>query len=561
MNKEPELVLPILLVLAAAMAAGKPAASGAETSPAAAEASAPPNAPEFPPPPPAGFPPAAPATPSEGEKHTAPGETAQVPPAAKEATSSPAPAAAPELPPAPSTLPPAPPQGAVPPPAPAKPAAATEKAADAAAMPAVNHCVTCHGESELWEGDRRKFFVTEKDLAKDIHWQRGLRCTDCHGGDPTTMDFAPAHSPDAHFRPLAPPDAVPHLCGDCHADIEYMRRYQPSPRTDQLSEYWTSGHGRRLKESGDRDVATCVSCHGGRHGIRPVRALDSPVYPTHVAETCATCHADPKRMAGRQYHGRPLGHDQYEKWRQSVHAQALLKKGDLSAATCNDCHGNHGALPPQVDSVANACGTCHGKIAKLFADTRMKHRFEEVGLPGCATCHESHSIRLPSDEMLGMGEKAVCATCHGQGRYGATLAGAETARAMRAEMDRLSRLIAEAEKNVAQAERLGMEVSGPRFDLHKAFDAQVNARTLVHTFSPTPVKEALAEGLKAASEVNQGALDALHEYTARRVWLATSLIPILAVVTLLLLYIRQLGVPAEEPKASAGPESRGAKTG
>ena len=32
----------------------------------------------------------------------------------------------------------------------------------------------------------------------------------------------------------------------------------------------------------------------------------------------------------------------------SVHGKALLEKGDLSAPTCNNCHGNHGAAPPQI---------------------------------------------------------------------------------------------------------------------------------------------------------------------------------------------------------------------
>ena len=74
--------------------------------------------------------------------------------------------------------------------------------------------------------------------------------------------------------------------------------------------------------------------------------------------------------------------------RRAYTAEALLKKGDLGAPTCNNCHGNHGAVPPAVGSVANACGTCHGKIAELFATTRMKHRFVEEKLPGCATCHQ-----------------------------------------------------------------------------------------------------------------------------------------------------------------------------
>jgi hypothetical protein len=331
-----------------------------------------------------------------------------------------------------------------------------------------------------------------------------------------------------------------------------MRRYQPSPRTDQESEYWTSGHGKRLKATDDPQVAVCTSCHGGKHRLAPVHDLESPVYPTHIAKTCATCHSDPKIMAGRQYHGRPLGHNQYDEWRQSVHGKALLEKGDLSAPTCNRCHGNHGAVPPEVESVANVCGTCHGKVGALFTNAQMKHRFQEVGLPGCATCHGSHLIRHPSDEMLGMGKQAVCAKCHAHGQYGATLAGAEVARNLRSGLDQLSRSIAEAQDKIAEAERVGMEVSGPRFDLHKAIDARVNARTLIHSFAPGPVEKALAEGNQTATEVKERAEAALHEHQARRIWLAASLVPIALMVVLLLVYIRRLPIPTTGPTGSQG---------
>ena len=137
------------------------------------------------------------------------------------------------------------------------------------------------------------------------------------------------------------PAGIVKLCGECHANIQFMKQYNPSPRVDQLSEYWTSGHGRRLKEAGDPNVATCVSCHGRPHGtgreqgtfgVLAVKSLDSPVYVKNVAKTCAKCHSDEKRMAGYQYHGQPIGHTQYEDWRQSVHGKALLNKDDLSAS-------------------------------------------------------------------------------------------------------------------------------------------------------------------------------------------------------------------------------------
>ena len=159
-----------------------------------------------------------------------------------------------------------------------------------------NMCIQCHGNSDVWDKSQLRFFVTEKNFAGDIHWQQGLRCQDCHGGDPTSTDFAAAHSPDKAFRAVKSPADVPAFCGNCHANIEYMRHYRPSPRTDQLAEYWTSGHGKRLKATGDPKVATCISCHGkphgsgqdnGSHGIRAVDDLQSPVYHTQVAKTCA----------------------------------------------------------------------------------------------------------------------------------------------------------------------------------------------------------------------------------------------------------------------------------
>jgi predicted CXXCH cytochrome family protein len=420
------------------------------------------------------------------------------------------------------------------------------------ALPQDYSCTICHSKTgELWSDVIPA--VDEKDLAHDIHWQKGIRCHDCHGGSPTLAEFT-KHREDDSFRSGRSPLDLPAFCGHCHSSIDYMRRFAPSARTDQEAEYWTSGHGRRLKASAegenaqvDEGVATCVKCHGG-HGILAVNDTNSSVYPTRVAQTCARCHSDEKLMAGRTYNDRPLGHQQYEQWLQGVHGRALLEKGDLSAPACNDCHGNHGALPPGVDSVANACGSCHGKVAGLFAETRMKHKFEEAGLPGCATCHGSHLTSHPTDELLGMGEAAVCSKCHNpqNPQYGATVAGAEGAKAMRSRLEDLKRGIGEAEAKIREAERLGMEVRGPRFDLRQAFDALTNARTLVHSFKPGPVEEALSEGLTVTSDVRERADAALAEHTNRRVWLATSLAPILIVVSLLLLYIRRL--PPEPPE-------------
>lgn len=433
---------------------------------------------------------------------------------------------------------------------PTRPGWAQSADATAGALPADYSCVMCHRKGgELWsEGTP---VVDEKALVGGIHWQKGLRCTDCHGGSPTLSTFK-NHRDDPTFRAVRSPEDVPGFCGHCHSNIDYMRRFNPSARTDQEKEYWTSGHGQRLKASAegehphiDTGVATCVSCHGW-HGILAMNNSQSPVYRRNIAETCAHCHADVKLMAGRTYHGQPIGHDQYAKWLESVHGHAMMEKGDLSAATCSDCHGNHGALPPGVNSVANACGTCHGKIAGLFAETQMKHKFEEVGLPGCVTCHGQHEIKQPSDAMLGMASNAVCSRCHNpqNPQYGATVAGAKVAKEMKSRLDQLKSEIQLAESEVKEAERLGMQVRGPRFDIRQALDALTNARTLVHSFSPGPIDTALDDGLKVTTSVREAAQGALDEYTYRRIWLACSLLPIFIVIGLLMYYIRSRPSPA-----------------
>lgn len=430
------------------------------------------------------------------------------------------------------------------------PVAAQEPGSDQAANQP-SGCMQCHGEPAFWQGGREHLHVTEADLQHDIHWQKGLRCQDCHGGDPSALEFAQAHSQEQGYRPLESPADVVKLCGECHAKTQFMQRFNPSPKTDQLVLYWQSGHGKRLQEKPDDDkVATCISCHGGAHGTRPVGDLQSPVYPTRVAETCAKCHADAQVMAGRTYHGKPIGHDQYQEWKTSVHAHMLLEQDDLSAPTCNDCHGSHGASPEGVESVANACGLCHVKTAELFANALMKHRFEEVGLPGCASCHGAHAIHAPTDQMLGMSETGVCSRCHEGGKFGATLAGAEAARTMSAALERLKGRIDQADIKLNQAQRLGMPVDELRYRLHDADGALVQARVQIHSFSPGIVEKAIGKGIDVAEEVDTGAQQAIREHYNRQIWLAVSLIPIAAVIALLLLYIRTLP-PVETPSTDA----------
>jgi hypothetical protein len=283
--------------------------------------------------------------------------------------------------------------------------------------PSRTSCVICHSNPDLFEADD---IQRVEAVAKGAHGKVGLSCPDCHGGNPdpaladnmdAAMDEAYAPNP---YRGAPKRSAIPEFCGRCHADAEYMKRFNPELRVDQLQEYRTSRHGRLLAR-GDGKVATCVDCHGV-HGILAPSSPDSPVYPTHVAKTCAKCHADAKYMAGYTLaDGRALPTDQYAQWRRSVHASALLDKGDFSAPTCNDCHGNHGAVPPGVESVAFVCGQCHGREADLFRGSQKHAGFRDHNeyLEGNAACADCHEESEPASRVTDVHQFTECATCHG----------------------------------------------------------------------------------------------------------------------------------------------------
>ena len=397
-------------------------------------------------------------------------------------------------------------------------------AALASAQPASgDNCAACH----LRIGDER-LEKPAKEYAGDIHRAKGFGCVACHGGNEKEAGFEAMDRAKGYIGKPTRPQVI-QVCARCHADAAFMKRYNPSLRVDQAAEYATSVHGRKLRESNDPKVAVCVSCHPA-HSIRPPSDPKSSVHPLHVAETCGQCHGDPKYMEGRR-----LPTDQLAKYKESVHWKAMTVKGDLSAPTCNDCHGNHGAAPPGVSWVGNVCGQCHTVMADLFGKSVHAKAFTEMGTPGCATCHDNHAIREPSDRMLGVGSDAVCSTCHA-----ANDKGGQTAVEMRALIDSLASRSEKARALLGQAEHAGMEVSQAQFDLNAARDALVKARTAVHAFRVDAVKQEVEPGLAISDKAQGRGLRALDELRFRRKGLGVSLVIILAVIVGLVVKIRQI---------------------
>ena len=142
-------------------------------------------------------------------------------------------------------------------------------------------------------------------FAQDIHLAKGILCQDCHGGDPTSLDPKRAMDRAKGFVGKPKRQAIPALCGRCHSDAAYMKTFNPTLRVDQVQEYLTSVHGKRLK-AGDPKVATCINCHDV-HQIRAIKDQQAWTYPVKVVDTCGRCHGDAAYMAGRNGRHRCAG--------------------------------------------------------------------------------------------------------------------------------------------------------------------------------------------------------------------------------------------------------------
>jgi len=117
--------------------------------------------------------------------------------------------------------------------------------------PDENACAMCHGEADLWEKETLRLHMPAERFADDVHWQKGVNCHDCHGGDPSVFDPGDLHAKEDGFRELAD---VKKACTNCHQDLS--------------SRYAMSLHGE-LTQLGYEPAANCADCHGA-HDILPV---------------------------------------------------------------------------------------------------------------------------------------------------------------------------------------------------------------------------------------------------------------------------------------------------
>jgi hypothetical protein len=413
-----------------------------------------------------------------------------------------------------------------------------------------DNCVLCHTNPDQ-QPEETLFTVAPPDgpparldlreVVSDVHLRRGLSCSGCHGGAPTDEEMTDAiydRWPERDER-QADRSWVPTFCTEaCHSQTAFMRRFNPSLPVDQMLKYRESRHGQSVLSGSNPKAAQCISCHGV-HGIRRPTSPQSLVFPANIPGTCAQCHADPSYMRGAVLDDgvTPIPTDQLEEYRRSVHGQALLERHDLGAPACNDCHGNHAAMPPAVASVSQICRNCHVNNGKLFDGSPHKSAFEAMEWPECEVCHGNHEIRKTSDAMLGTGPGNVCKDCHDE--YGGPECN-ETAQHFLDQITALDRRRAETLAAIADAERQGLDLSDLRFDMVGVQDVLVESRSKIHAFDRAEFDKTAKRGFTLVENAEATLETAVGDYSFRKVGLAISTLIVSLVALLLFLRIRDL---------------------
>jgi hypothetical protein len=341
-------------------------------------------------------------------------------------------------------------------------------------MTATNTCASCH--ATLTDPKLR---LPANEFAHSAHRDDRIGCVGCHHGDPRDPTVA-AHAASTGFEPHPRHSDVPKVCGGCHGDAEFMRRFNGRLPVGQAALFGLSLHGK-LTAAGDGAAPDCSSCHG-EHDIQPSASPLSPVNRANVAKVCGGCHADKERMLRHE-----IRTDQYDQWRRSVHGQAF-EAGDPAAPTCTGCHGGHASPPAEASSVGRACARCHDAEAQLFEQSPHSQPFRKRGIATCVACHGNHDVAKASDILVGTGPDATCMKCHANDPKPRQVA-SDISELLRGARERAA--VARAE--VDRAAAAGLRIPGAAYALDQVTTSETKLRGVVHTLDIARLQALAAE--------------------------------------------------------------------
>jgi len=186
-------------------------------------------------------------------------------------------------------------------------------------------------------------------------------CTDCHNPHTQTR----LTNKDTGELLFEAKQAIPQTCAKCHSTI--------------YDTYKESVHGSALTKEGNKDVPTCIDCHG-------VHNIGDPTTSTFRNSTpylCASCHTDASIMG--QY---GISTNVLNTYVSDFHGTTVKMFEEnypdqpTNKPVCTDCHGIHGILKMDDPNAGIAfksnllvkCQQCHpNATTETFTDSWLSH--------------------------------------------------------------------------------------------------------------------------------------------------------------------------------------------
>ncbi len=178
----------------------------------------------------------------------------------------------------------------------------------------------------------------------------------------------------------------------------------------------------------------CFMCHGDPElsktapdGRKLSLFVDQQSFETSVHQrlSCVLCHSDIREVPHKEGELQRVNcgkchSEQATEFLDSIHFRSI-RRGDVFAPGCRDCHGKHDVRShedPESRSakanVPNLCGTCHEGIKTEYQKSYHGQLLAQGDgrAPGCQDCHYSHRITQAEGRIHRLAQANLCGSCH-----------------------------------------------------------------------------------------------------------------------------------------------------
>jgi hypothetical protein len=178
----------------------------------------------------------------------------------------------------------------------------------------------------------------------------------------------------------------------------------------------------------------CFMCHAdadlskeGPGGKKVSLFVDEQAYggSVHAKIQCVLCHTDIQAVPHQEGSLKPVQchrcHTEVAtQFVDSIHFRSI-RRGDVFAPGCRDCHGTHNVLSHNdprsrtaKGNVLNVCGTCHEGVGREYAGSYHGQLVAQgnAKAPTCYDCHQSHQIGVAAGKVHRLHVVNLCGGCH-----------------------------------------------------------------------------------------------------------------------------------------------------